>query len=304
MHNFFKSISGTPNKKQALRRFAVTITIVNLLGHLYIGFETSYACTMVSVANACFVQALLEWIRSKIEGQEPLYAQMGFIDFLLPAYIVGMTCAMFLFTNGKFLPLIFATTVAIGSKFILRIRAGERSLHFLNPSNLAIVVSLALFPAVAIIMPYSFSAGLGDIGDVLFPGVLFTLGCFVNGVLTKRLILIFTWLATFVAMAVVRSVFFDAQLVAVLAVATGPIPILYSFYMISDPGTTPNDPVNQAWFGFSIGALYCLLTVNHVVYGIFIALTLTCLLRGLLIVASERLSSKGEPALAAASTAS
>lgn len=156
MINILKAVSGTPNKKQALRRFGVTITIVNLLGHLYIGFETSYACTLISVINSCFVQLVLEWARSKAEKIEPLYANGRMIDFLLPAYIVGMTCGMFLFTNGRFMPLIFATTLAIASKFLLRVRVGDHTVHYLNPSNLAIVVSLLAFPSVAIIMPFSF----------------------------------------------------------------------------------------------------------------------------------------------------
>ena len=275
-----ESISGEPSRKQALRRFAVTITIVTVLGHAYIGLETSYACTVVSVISACFVQWLLEWVRAKSSRIPPLY-QGQFLDFMLPAYIVGMTCALFLFSNGRYWPLIFATTLAIGSKFLFRIQVGERSTHFLNPSNLALVIVLAFFPSVTMIMPFSFASGFGDVGDVLFPVILFTLGCLVNGIYTKRLILIFSWLAAFVLQAMVRHFVFDAQLFAILAVATGPIAIIFSFYMISDPGTTPNDPLPQAIFGATIGVTYGILMCFHVVYGIFLALTITCLLRGI-----------------------
>ena len=144
--NFIAAISGKPDRVRALRRFAVTITIVTLLGHLYIGFETSYACTLVAVLSACTVQFLLEWVRANSAGVEPFYAKGRFIDFLLPAYIVGMTCGMFLFTNGNYWPLIFATTVAISSKFLFRIKVGDRTTHFLNPSNFALVVALMVFP--------------------------------------------------------------------------------------------------------------------------------------------------------------
>ena len=285
--SFIAAVSGKPDRSRALRRFAVTITIVTLLGHLYIGFETSYACTVVSVISACTVQWLLEWVRAKSSGAEPLYSK-GMLDFLLPAYIVGMTCGMFLFTNGDFWPLIFATTVAISSKFLFRIKLGNRTTHFLNPSNFALVVALCVFPSVTMIMPFSFSAGLGNVGDVLFPIILFSLGCLVNGIFTKRLILIFAWCGAFVLQALVRHFFFDAQLLPILAVATGPIAIIFSFYMISDPGTTPNDPMQQVIFGATIGAIYCLLTTAHVVYGIFIALMLTCCLRGFLLYLNDR----------------
>ncbi len=289
------SVSGSPDRVRALRRFAITITIVTLLGHLYIGFETSYACTVVSVLSACTVQLVLEWIRAKSLGTAPMYSGGRLVDFLLPAYIVGMTCAMFLFTNGDYWPLIFATTVAIGSKFLFRIKAGDRSLHFLNPSNFALVVVLVAFPSVTMVMPSSFSSGFGDIGDILFPSILFTLGCLVNGIFTKRLVLIFAWFGAFVLQGLLRYFFFDAQLIAILAVATGPIAIIFSFYMISDPGTTPNAPIPQLLFGTSIGLIYGLLTTLHIVYGIFIALMLTCCLRGLVLYLQDRRNLADQP---------
>ncbi len=290
------SISGKPERVAALRRFAITITIVTLLGHLYIGFETSYACTVVSVLSACTVQFVLEWIRAQSSGVEPMYSGGRLLDFLLPAYIVGMTCAMFLFTNGDYWPLIFATTVAIGSKFLFRIKLADRTLHFLNPSNFALVVVLVAFPSVTMVMPSSFSSGFGDVGDLLFPTILFTLGCLVNGIFTKRLLLIFAWFGAFILQGVVRHLFFDAHLVAILAVATGPIAIIFSFYMISDPGTTPSEPVPQLLFGTSIGLIYGFLISLHVVYGIFIALMLTCCLRGLVLYLNDRRASASEPA--------
>ena len=94
----------------------------------------------------------------------------------------------------------------------------------------------------------------------MFPIILFTLGCLVNGIFTKRLILIFSWFGAFALQAVARYLFFDAQLLPILAVATGPIAIIFSFYMISDPGTTPNEPLPQVIFGVTIGIFYGLLT--------------------------------------------
>ncbi|MCA9178841.1 MAG: hypothetical protein KDB14_30470 [Planctomycetales bacterium] len=255
------------------------MTTVTLLAHLYIGLETSYASTLIGVASACTVQLLLDAMLG-LSGVQPGYRQTGLIDFLLPPYIVGLTCSIFLFANGRPWPIIFATTVAISSKFLLRVRHGSRTMHFFNPSNLGIIVTLVAFPSVGMIMPFSFSAGFGDVGDFAFPLVLLTLGTIMNGVFTKRLILIFSWLLAFVGQAYVRHLFFDAQLLPILAVATGPIAIMFTFFMISDPGTTPNGLGGQIAFGSSIGLLYGAFMVWHVVYGIFWALMLTCALRG------------------------
>jgi hypothetical protein len=59
--------------------------------------------------------------------------------------------------------------------------------------------------------------------------------------------------------------------------------LLFSFYMISDPGTTPRRPLAQVVFGVSVAAAYAVLQVFHVVFGLFFALTLVCLARGILL---------------------
>ncbi len=57
--------------------------------------------------------------------------------------------------------------------------------------------------------------------------------------------------------------------------------ILFSLYVIPDPATTPSKPARQVVFGLSGAAIYALLFVAHVVYGIFFALALTSATRGL-----------------------
>jgi hypothetical protein len=56
--------------------------------------------------------------------------------------------------------------------------------------------------------------------------------------------------------------------------------MVFTLYMIPDPATTPVQPLRQSLFGFSVAAVYGLLLMNHVVYGLFIALAVVCGLRG------------------------
>ena len=56
--------------------------------------------------------------------------------------------------------------------------------------------------------------------------------------------------------------------------------MVFTLYMIPDPATTPVQPLRQALFAVAIAAVYGMLLVNHVVYGLFIALTIVCALRG------------------------
>jgi len=51
--------------------------------------------------------------------------------------------------------------------------------------------------------------------------------------------------------------------------------------MIPDPATTPLAPRRQVLFGLAIAALYGMLFVLHVVFGLFIALASVSLCRGI-----------------------
>jgi hypothetical protein len=56
--------------------------------------------------------------------------------------------------------------------------------------------------------------------------------------------------------------------------------ILFTNYMITDPGTTPTSTRNQIAFGVATAAAYAGFMLAHISYGIFFGLTLVCALRG------------------------
>jgi hypothetical protein len=64
---------------------------------------------------------------------------------------------------------------------------------------------------------------------------------------------------------------------------TGVAFVLFTFYMVTDPGTTPSKPLNQALFGLGVAAAYGLLMSFHIVFGLFFGLTLVCVCRGLML---------------------
>jgi hypothetical protein len=67
---------------------------------------------------------------------------------------------------------------------------------------------------------------------------------------------------------------------AALAPMTGIGFVLFSFYMITDPGTTPESRKAQIAFGFSVAAIYGVIVQSHHLFGLFISLTLVGLVRG------------------------
>ena len=64
--------------------------------------------------------------------------------------------------------------------------------------------------------------------------------------------------------------------------------LLLTFYMITDPQTSPPGVRGQIIFGLSLAAVYALFMAIHVVFGIFLALTFVCLGRGIILYLGER----------------
>jgi hypothetical protein len=67
--------------------------------------------------------------------------------------------------------------------------------------------------------------------------------------------------------------------------------VLFTFYMVTDPGTTPSKPLDQIIFGVSVAFVYGILMAFHVVFGLFFALTIVCSIRGLNLYLQEWLAS-------------
>jgi enediyne biosynthesis protein E5 len=269
----------------ALRRFAVAITFLNVLGHTVLGFEQSLAQPLVSLLTAYSTEILLEWMGSRLSGRQPRFLGPGttFIDFLLSAHITGLAVAMLLYANERLLPIAFAAAVAISSKHVFRAGMNGKSRHFFNPSNLGITATLLAFPWVGIAQPYMFTENLAGGWDWFLPAVIVCSGSFLNGKFTKRLPLIGSWLGAFGLQALVRHYLFGNLLLASLNPMTGVAFLLFTFYMVTDPATTPNSARGQMAFGAATAAAYGALMALHVVFGLFFGLSLVCAGRGALL---------------------
>jgi hypothetical protein len=62
---------------------------------------------------------------------------------------------------------------------------------------------------------------------------------------------------------------------------TGVAFVLFTFYMITDPATSPGKRSSQVAFGLAVAAAYGVLVALHAVFGLFFGLTIVCILRGL-----------------------
>ena len=292
-----------------LRRFAVAITALNILGHTVFGFEQSWATPFVAVAAAYGTEILLELADALLSRRAPRFLGGGpvrLIDFLLSAHITGLAVGMLLYANARLWPIAFAASAAIGSKALFRARAGKATIHFYNPSNFGISLTLLLFPWIGIAPPYHFTENLVGAGDWILPGIIVCSGTFLNWKFTRRLPLIGAWLSGFGLQALVRHWLLGARLESALLPMTGVAFVLYTFYMVTDPATTPAAPRSQVIFGASVAFTYGLLMVSHIVFGLFVALGIVWTLRGVALLLAARtaadigrLPARAETALAA-----
>jgi Na+-translocating ferredoxin:NAD+ oxidoreductase RnfD subunit len=275
----------------ALRRFALTITIFTILGHVWLGLETPLVTPFLNLAVAYGLSLLLERVEAWAQQRPPAYAggARELINFLLPAHIAALAIGLLIYPGSRLWPFVLATVVAVSAKYLFRAPVNGRMRHVLNPSNLGIAFVLVAFPSVGIAMPYHFTTNVDGFLDWLVPVLLLGGGLMLNTQLTGKWPLIIGWVGGFVAQAVLRGLFTDVSTVAALAPVTGVAFILFTNYMITDPGTTPVRARNQVAFGLATAAAYAGFMLVHISYGIFFALTLVCALRGVWLWADAKL---------------
>ncbi|MEU7526066.1 enediyne biosynthesis protein [Saccharothrix sp. NPDC042600] len=269
---------------KALKRFAISITVFNIAGYIFLGFEQPWTWPLVAIATGYFVELVLETIGARVEGRAPRYAGNGFrglAEFLLPTHITSIALNMLIYVNDRIWVMMFAVTLAVAAKWVLRAPVRGNLRHYMNPSNFGILMVLILFPWGSIAPPYHFTEGLNDWGSWILPGIIIITGTMLNAKLTDRMWLIFGWLTFFALQAIVRGILFDTSIPGGLAVMTGVAFILYTNYMVTDPGTTPSRPGAQFAFGAGVALAYGLFMVMHIAYGLFIATALVCLIRGM-----------------------
>src|SRR4029079_19237533 len=235
-------MSGPNMRLAALRRFAITITVLNLLGRTVLGFENSWAQMIVAILTAYFTELILEVVEALANKKTPRFMGSGitsFIDFLLPAHISGMAVSMLLYCGDQLLPFAFAAAVAIASKALLTVKVNNSERHFLNPSNTGIALTVLLFPTIAPFMPWQFTESLSSHWSSAFPVVVIALGIYMNSRHRRRMPLVLGWVVAFAIQGVIRCLMNGLPLIVGLVPITGVSFVLFTFYMITDPGATP-----------------------------------------------------------------
>lgn len=292
--------ANPPDRLGGLRRFAIAITVFNILGHTVFGFEQAWIQPLVSILTAYVCEIWFELVDCYIQRRRPRFSGgwRNAVDFLLSAHITGVACAMLLYSNSRLMPIVFASAAAITSKAVLRVAMEKGSRHFLNPSNFGITLTLLLFPWVGIAPPYHFSENIHGWGSWILPAIIVISGSFLNIKFTKRICVALGWIGGFFAQAAIRNLVFGTPLTAALLPMTGVAFVLFTFYMVTDPATTPCQSRGQLLFGGLVGVMYGVLVTLHVVFGFFFALTLVSFARGITLYAQRYLQATAERGVA------
>jgi Na+-transporting NADH:ubiquinone oxidoreductase subunit NqrB len=165
------------------------------------------------------------------------------IDSLKSAIITGLGLSLLMKSNSPWL-FLFAALMAIGMKFITKVNGK----HLWNPANFGIVIA-ALFSGDAWISP-------GQWGSSAI--IVFIVGTAGLAVLSniKRLETGVAFLLTFAALEYARTVLYLGweSDVYLLKLSSGSL-WLFSFFMITDPMTTPNNRKLRIVWAIAVGCV-------------------------------------------------
>ena len=226
----------------------VLVTIVLLVGQLTFGFLESWSRTALAISTAILVELFLARV---ISGRWP---------HLASAYISGISIGM-LVRSPAVWPYALCSAISITSKYVLRVDGR----HIWNPSNFGIVAMLVLASDSV--------AGLSvQWGNMLLPMIV--VWCFGSVIIHAlgRFHITLTYVASFLAFGVLRSLATGHPFLSEVAPITGPMYQLYIFFMITDPKTTVRSFRGQCLVAFLVAAVEAGLRLLQFVHAPYYAL--------------------------------
>jgi enediyne biosynthesis protein E5 len=152
------------------------------------------------------------------------------------ALISGLSLCLLLRTNSLWLVAI-AVAITIGTKFVIR----WRGKHLFNPTNFGLVAMLLMTDGRVWVSP-------GQWGSVAFFGFLMTClgGLVVNR--AARTDVTVAFLAFYIALVFGRSIYLGEPMAIPLHRLQSGALLLFAFFMVSDPKTTPDSRIGRILF--------------------------------------------------------
>jgi len=226
------------------------ITSILITAHLSFGILEGYSRTGLAILVSI--------------GAELLMSRVTFGRWPHPAsaYITGISVGILV--RSPFLwPYVLTSLLSITSKYVLRLNGR----HLWNPSNFGVSVVLFLAPQTVSLLSIQW-------GNNIWPMVVIWLLGSVIVWRVGRLHISASYVASFVALALLRSAITGVPWQATLAPITGPMYQLFIFFMVTDPKTTVGPRWGQIVVVIIVAIVEALLRLNEVIYAPFYALFL------------------------------
>lgn len=225
-----------------------TLGSLLVYGLFWLDFDLSAAQVAVTVGTALLVQAAGDSLvapKLGLSASEGGWTGANKYSGLKSALISALSLCLLLRTNDLSWA-VAASTIAVGSKFVIRVRGK----HVFNPTNGALV-ALLLITDDAWVSPGQWGAGASFAFAMACAGMLV-----VNRATRSDVTLAF--IASYAGLITARSLWLGDPLTIPLHRLESGAFLLFSFFMISDPKTTPDRRASRILFAFivALGAAY------------------------------------------------
>ncbi|MEM6413835.1 MAG: RnfABCDGE type electron transport complex subunit D [Pseudomonadota bacterium] len=174
-----------------------------------------------------------------------------------------------------------AASIAIGSKFLIRLYGK----HIFNPANIGIVTLLIVSSLMPVGSSLSGAAWTtpGQWGTAIWLAALLAGIGFIITSRAARLDIPLTFLAVFAGLAFARAAWLGDPISIPIHRLQNSALMLFAFFMIADPKTTPDTPLGRILFaGLTATLAHWLIFQNFISDGIFYALAIMCIIRPVL----------------------
>ncbi len=215
--------------------FAAILTTYVVMGALWLGFNRSPAQILTTVAAGCALDMALHWLLRKRELLVPL-----------SAYISSLSIAILLNAAHDPWLLLFPVFLTVGSKYLLTVNGR----HHFNPSLFGVAGTLLLAGHLISAAPAYQWGGSWAMSAFVVAAAL-SLFVFRIG----RGWLIASFLVFYTLQTALRAWIMRAHLppeMLFLGTLTSPPFFVFTFFMITDPRTSPARPRSQVWLALGI----------------------------------------------------
>lgn len=226
------------------------VTCILLVGQMGFGFLESFSRTMLAIGCSVAAEIVLcRWVLGK-------WPHLG------SAYMSGISVGV-LIRSPAFWPYAMCALISTSTKYAVR----WHGRHIFNPSNFGVCAMLVLAPTAVATLSVQW-------GNSLLPMVLvWVVGSWIIWKIGFFHVCL-TYVASFLALAFVRSAVTGTPWLTQVAPLTGPMYQLFVFFMITDPKTNPHTKWGRCLVAFLVAVVEMILRLMNIVNAPFFALFL------------------------------